>query len=120
MSRSVNRVILVGNVGASPEIRTTSTGKMVASVSLATNRSWKDANGERQEKTEWHRLNAWNKLAQFFEDYVKKGDRIYVEGSLEYDSYERDDGVTIPTAEIHVKEMVLLSPKREPSEPSFG
>ena len=65
---------------------------------------------EGKERTDWHRLTCWNRLAQFVEDHVTTGDRIYVEGRIEYDSYERD-GVTIPTAEITVRELVMLSPK---------
>ena len=65
---------------------------------------------EPQERADWHRLTLWNRLAQFAQDYVSKGDRVYVEGRLEYDSYERD-GVTIPTADVNVRELVLLSPR---------
>ncbi len=111
MSRSVNKIILVGHMGRDPEVRDTGTGKKVANVSLATN--YRVGNGEGQEeRTAWHRLTLWNQLAQFAEEYVRKGDRVYVEGRLDYDSYERD-GVTIPTAEITVRELVLLSPRRE-------
>lgn len=109
MARSVNKVILVGNIGREPEIKTTKNGNKVAHVTLATNRlvgSGDDAD----ERTDWHRLTLWNKLAQFAEDYVQTGTRVYVEGRIEYDSYERD-GVTIPTAEITVRELLLLTPK---------
>lgn len=114
MSRSVNKIILVGNVGRDPDVQTTRNGTKVAHFSLATNR-WIPGNGEEEEgeqKTDWHRLTVWNKLAQFAEDYVRTGTRIYIEGRLEYGSYERD-GVTIPTAEVHARELVLLSPKPE-------
>jgi single-strand DNA-binding protein len=111
MSRSVNKIILVGNVGRDPEVQTTQNGNKVAHVSVATNRRVAPVE-DGEERTDWHRLNIWGKLAQFAEDYVKTGDRIYIEGRLEYDSYERD-GVTIPTAEITVREIVLLSAKRE-------
>ncbi len=107
MSRSVNKVILVGNVGRDPDIQQTQNGTKVAHFSLATNRRLPNGD-EPQEKTDWHRLTLWNRLAQFAEEYVKTGDRIYIEGRLEYDSYERD-GVTIPTADITVRELVLLS-----------
>lgn len=109
MSRSVNKLILVGNVGRDPEIHETKTGKKVAHFSLATNRF---PNEEGEERTDWHRLTLWGKLAQFAEDYVKVGDRIYVEGRVEYDSYERD-GVTIPSSEVIVRELVMLSSSRE-------
>lgn len=111
MGRSVNKIILVGNVGREPDIATTQNGNKVAHVSLATNRRVGSAE-EGEERTDWHRLTMWGRLAQLAEDYVKTGDRVYVEGRLEYDSYERD-GVTIPTAEVTVRELVLLSPKRE-------
>jgi len=111
MSRSVNKLILVGHVGRDPEVHETKTGKRVAHFSLATNRYRPE--GE-EERTDWHRLTLWGKLAQFAEDYVKVGDRVYVEGRVEYDSYERD-GVTIPSSEVVVRELVLLSPAREPA-----
>ena len=109
MGKSVNKIILVGNVGRDPEVRETSSGTKVCNLSLATNRRWRDSNDEEHDRVDWHRLTAWNNLAQFIQDYVHKGDRIYVEGRLQYDSYERD-GVTIPTADVVVRELVLLSP----------
>ena len=110
MSRSVNKIILVGNVGQDPDIQETGNGTKVAHFSLATNRRTSGNGDEPQERADWHRLTLWNRLAQFAQDYVSKGDRIYVEGRLEYDSYERD-GVTIPTADVNVRELVLLTPK---------
>ena len=112
MSKTVNKVILVGNVGRDPEIRETKTGKKVANLSLATNRR---VNGGEEQRTEWHRLVLWNALAPLAEDYIETGDRIYVEGRVEYDSWERD-GVTIPSVEIHVQEIVLLSGARSGME----
>lgn len=105
MSRTVNKIILVGNVGRDPDIQQTKNGTKVAHLSVATNRR---PDPEGNQRTDWHRLTLWNKLAQFAEDYVSSGARVYVEGRLEYDTYERD-GVTIPTAEITVRELVLLS-----------
>ena len=105
MSRSVNKVTLIGYVGRDPEVRETKTGKKVAHFSLATNRRVGDGD---EERTEWHRLTLWNALAQLAEDYIQTGDRLYVEGRVEYDSYERD-GVTIPSVEIHVQELMMLS-----------
>ena len=106
MARSVNKVILVGNVGRDPEIQSTSKGHKVAHFSLATSRRIPRDNGF-EERTEWHRLTVWNRLAEIAEEYVRKGDRLYIEGRMQYDSYERD-GVTIPTAEINVRELVML------------
>ena len=114
MSRSVNKIILVGNVGRDPDIQQTKNGTKVAHFSLATNRRAPSASDD-EERTDWHRLTLWNRLAQFAEDYVRAGDRIYVEGRLEYDSYERD-GVVIPTAEITGREVVLLSSKKASGE----
>lgn len=109
MSRSVNKITLVGNVGRDPDVHTTKAGTRVAHLSLATNRrSTRD--GDEGERTDWHRLTFWNRLAEFAEEHVRMGARLYVEGRLEYDSYERD-GVTIPTAEVHVRELVMLSPR---------
>jgi single-strand DNA-binding protein len=106
MSRSINKIILVGNVGRDPEVQTTSAGTKVAHFSLATSRRV-SRNGNFEDRTEWHRLTVWDRLAQLAEDYIRKGDRLYVEGRMEYDSYERN-GVTIPTAEVQVRELVLL------------
>ncbi len=111
MSRSVNKIILVGNVGRDPDVQITKGGAKVAHFSLATNR-WTGGNGEEgREETDWHRLTLWNRLAQFAEDFVRKGDRVYVEGQLEYDSYERDNQ-SIHTAEVTVRELVLLSNRK--------
>ena len=107
MSRSVNKIILVGNVGRDPDIQTTKNGTKVAHLSLATNRK---SGSNEPDRTEWHRLTIWNRLAEFTEECVHKGDRLFVEGRLEYDSYERD-GVKIPTAEVTVRELVLLTPR---------
>lgn len=106
MSRSINKIILVGHVGRDPDVQTTSTGTKVAHVSLATSRRFA-RDGGMEERTEWHRLTLWDRNAQLAEDYIRKGDRIYIEGRMEYDSFERN-GVTIPTSEVHVREVVLL------------
>ncbi|MEW5919098.1 MAG: single-stranded DNA-binding protein [Gemmatimonadota bacterium] len=114
MSRSLNKVTLIGNVGNDPEVRTTTGGSRVAQVSLATTRQWNGANGEKQEKTEWHRLVLWNtkggaNLADVVERYVKKGDRLYVEGRIEYRQWQDKEGQTRYTTEINVREMIMLS-----------
>ena len=109
MSRSVNKITLVGNVGRDPDIQQTKSGTKVAHFSIATNRRTPSGSDE-EERTDWHRLTLWSRQAQFAEEYIRTGDRIYVEGRLEYDSYERD-GVVIPTAEIHVNEVLLLTSK---------
>jgi single-strand DNA-binding protein len=106
MGRSVNKIILVGNAGRDPDVQTTASGAKVAHVSLATTRRF-PRNGGFEERTEWHRLTLWERLAELAEEYVHKGDRLYVEGRMEYDTYEKN-GVTIPTAQVHVRELVLL------------
>ena len=111
MSRSVNKITLIGNVGRDPDIQETKSGTKVAHFSIATNRRLA-AGSDEEERTDWHRLTLWSKQAQFAEDYIRTGDRVYVEGRLEYDSYERD-GVVIPTAEIHASEVLLLSSKSQ-------
>lgn len=106
MSRSVNKIILVGNVGRDPDVQTTAGGTRVAHLSLATTRRITRNEGF-EERTEWHRLTMWEGLAGLAEEYIRKGDRIYVEGRVVYGSYEKN-GVTIPTSEVHVNELVLL------------
>lgn len=106
MARSVNKLILVGNVGRDPEVQTTSNGHKVAHFSLATSRRIPRESGF-EERTEWHRITLWDRLAELAEEYIRKGDRLYIEGRMQYDSYERD-GVTIPTSDVVVRELVML------------
>jgi single-strand DNA-binding protein len=108
MSRSLNKVMLIGNVGNDPEIRSTSSGARVGKVSLATNRSWQGRDGQTQEKTEWHRLTFFGRLADIVEQYVKKGDRLYVEGRVEYSQTQDDQGNVRYWTDIVVNEMVML------------
>ena len=115
MSRSLNKVILIGNLGADPEVRSTGGGQRVATLSLATSRQWSSQSGERQEKTEWHRVVLWNtkfsQLADIAEKYLKKGDKVYVEGRVEYRTWEDREGNTRYTTEINAREMIMLSGK---------
>ncbi len=115
MSRSINKVILVGNAGRDPDVHTTAGGTRVAHVSLATSRRLQRESGL-EERTEWHRLTLWDRLAQLADEYIRKGDRLYVEGRIEYGSFEKS-GVTVPTAEIRVSELVLLGPPGKASAP---
>jgi single-strand DNA-binding protein len=114
VSRSLNKVTLIGNLGNDPEIRTTSGGNKVANFSLATSRQWNSASGEKQEKTEWHKCIAWNQgsrgtgLADIIEKYVRKGDKLYVEGRIEYRQYEDKEKQTRYVTEINVREILLL------------
>ena len=109
MARSLNKVMLIGNVGSEPEIRTTASGKRVAKFSVATNRRYTDRSGQQQEKTEWHRCTAWDRVAEIIEQYVHKGDRIYVEGSIEYSQTEDESGKPRYWTDIVVRDMVMLS-----------
>jgi single-strand DNA-binding protein len=112
VSRSLNKVSLIGNLGSDPEVRTTTGGSKVATFSLATSRSWNSASGEKQEKTEWHRCVVWNTkgsgLADVVEKYCHKGDKLYVEGRIEYRQWQDKDGQTRYTTEINVREMLML------------
>jgi single-strand DNA-binding protein len=108
VSRSVNKAIIIGNLGADPEIRSISSGARVANISVATSRRWNDRSGQQQEKTEWHRIVLWEKLADIAERYLKKGDSVYIEGEIEYRSYDDKDGVTKYITEIRAREMVML------------
>ncbi len=113
MSRSLNKVTLIGNLGNDPEVRSTSGGNRVATFSLATSRSWNGPAGDRQEKTEWHRCVVWNtktsQLADIVEKYVKKGDKLFVEGRIEYRQWQDKEGQTRYSTEINVRELIMLS-----------
>ena len=118
-SRGVNKVILVGNLGNDPEVRYMPNGNAVANVSLATSESWKDkSTGEQQEKTEWHRVVFFNRLAEIVEQYVKKGTKLYVEGRLQTRSWEQD-GVKRYSTEVVANEMQMLD-SRSGVSPDFS
>ncbi|MEO7084226.1 MAG: single-stranded DNA-binding protein [Gemmatimonadaceae bacterium] len=112
MSRSLNKVTLIGNLGSDPEVKSIANGNRVATFSIATSRNWNDASGAKQEKTEWHRCVVWNSkgssLADVVERYVKKGDKIYVEGRIEYRQWQDKDGQTKYMTEINVRELIML------------
>lgn len=108
MARSLNKVTLIGNVGNDPEIRATSSGARVAKLSLATNRTFQDRTGQQQERTEWHRLTMFGRLVDVVEQWVKKGDRLYVEGRIEYSQTQDDQGGTRYWTDIVVSEMIML------------
>jgi len=120
-SRSLNKVILIGNLGADPEVRSTNNGTRVATLSVATSRQWNGQGGDKQEKTEWHKVILWNNsrgtgLADIAEKFCKKGDKVYVEGRIEYRSWQDREGQTRYTTEINGRELILLSGKGEGSE----
>lgn len=116
----MNKATLCGNVGGDPVMRETSGGKKVASLSLATNEVWYDAQGQKQEKTSWHRLTVWGKQAEVVEKYVRKGSKLLVEGRIEYGSYEsKETQQEVKTTEIVVQtfEMLDRKPSGAPSKP---
>ena len=108
MSRGINKVILIGNVGKAPDVRTMPNGKSVTNLSLATSESWKDkTTGQQQDRTEWHRIVFYERLAEIVGQYVQSGSKIYIEGSLRTRKYEKG-GVDHYTTEIVASEMQLL------------
>ena len=121
MSRGgVNKVILIGNLGSDPEVKYTPTGVAVANVSLATNETWNDKSGERQERTEWHRLVIWRKLAEIVGQYLKKGSKIYVEGRLETRSWDDQGGQKRYTTEVVVNDLQMLDGRGDFSDGGQG
>jgi len=106
---SVNKVILVGRLGKDPEVRYMPNGEAVANVTLATSETWKDKSGEKQEKTEWHRVTFYRKLAEIAGEYLKKGSMVYVEGRLETRKWTDKEGKERYTTEIIANEMQMLS-----------
>jgi single-strand DNA-binding protein len=114
MAKSVNKVILVGNLGKDPEVKFTPSGVAVAKFSLATNERYKDKSGEWQDRTEWHNIVAWQRLAEIVGEYVKKGSKIYIEGRLQTSSWEdKQSGEKKYRTEIVAQDLVLLSGRGE-------
>jgi len=107
MSKSLNKVQLIGNLGKDPELKYTSSGVAVATFSIATSDSWKDQEGNTQERTEWHNIVAWRKLAEICGEWLKKGKRVYIEGRLQTRNYEKD-GVKRYITEIVADQMIML------------
>jgi single-strand DNA-binding protein len=111
MAAGVNKVILIGHLGADPDMRHTPAGAVVCEMRLATSESWKDKNGQRQERTEWHRLVVWGKLAEACAKHLEKGRQVYVEGRIQTRSWDDKDGVKRYTTEIIVSEVQFLGSK---------
>ena len=111
MSRSVNKVILIGNLGRDPELRYTPSGTPVANFSIATAERFKGQDGEWQERTEWHNLVCWRRLAEIAGEYLRKGSRIYVEGKIQTRSWEGQDGKKNYRTEIVVDDLMMLDSK---------
>ena len=109
MARGVNKVILVGNLGKDPEVRFAPSGSAMANITVATTESWKDKQtGEKQEKTEWHRVVFFNRLAEIVGEYLKKGSQVYIEGRLQTRKWQGQDGQDRYTTEIVANEMQML------------
>ncbi len=118
MARGVNKVILVGNLGKDPEIRYAPNGSAVANITLATSESWKDkATGEKQEKTEWHRIVFFGRLAEIAGEYLKKGAQIYIEGRLQTRKWQDKDGKDRYTTEVVAGEMQMLGSRSGLGQP---
>jgi single-strand DNA-binding protein len=121
MAKSVNKVILLGNVGKDPEVKFLPSGQAVANFSIATTERFKDKDGEWKDKTEWHNLVAYAKLAEIIRDYVKKGAKLYVEGRLTTRSWDdKDTGKKVYRTEIVMSEITLLSGRGEEGATSGG
>ena len=117
----INKVILVGRLGKDPEIRYTADGVPVASFSIATSVEWKDKNtGEKREKTEWHRIDAWRRLGEICGEYLRKGKQVYIEGRLQTDSWEDRDGNKRYTTKIVAREMQMLDSQMKERREEFG
>ena len=112
MAKSLNKVMLIGNLGKDPELRFTSSGVPVATFTIATNESWKDQEGNLQERTEWHNIVAWRKLAEVCGEWLKKGKKVYIEGKIQTRSYDdKNTGAKKYMTEIVADSMIMLDGK---------
>lgn len=112
----INKVILIGNLGSDPETHYKPDGKVIVNINVATSESWKDKqSGERQEKTEWHRVVFFNRLAEVAAEYLKKGSKVYIEGSLRTSQYKGKDGTEKSSTQIIAREMQMLDSKNSNS-----
>jgi len=116
----INKVILIGNLGGDPEIRYTQNSTAVASFTLATTEKWKGHDGNMQESTEWHRIVAWQRLAEICGEYLSKGSKVYIEGKLQTRKWQDQQGNDRYTTEIVAREVKMLSPKGESRGGSSG
>lgn len=108
--RSVNKAIIIGNLGQDPELRHTPNGKAVATFSVATNRSWTAQDGTTNEETEWHNIVAWDRLAEICQQYLQKGRKVYIEGRIQTRSWEDKSGQKRYKTEIVANQMIILDP----------
>ena len=112
----LNKVILIGNLGRDPEVRYLPSGDAVANFSIATSENWKDRNGQRQERTEWHNISMFGRLAEIAGQYLKKGSKVYIEGRIQSRKYTGKDGIERTAFDIIASEMKMLGGKAEGGE----
>jgi single-strand DNA-binding protein len=116
MSRGLNKVMIIGNLGRDPEMRYTPSGKPVTTFSVATSRSWSTSDGEKREETEWFNVVAWSSLAEICKQYLTKGQQVYIEGRLQTRHWDDQEGNKHTSVEIVANEMIILSERRESGE----
>jgi len=117
---SLNKVILIGNLGKDPETKVTQNGKSVARFSIATTETWKTQEGEKQQKTEWHQIVAWNKLAEIVGKYLRKGKQVMIEGRIQYREYTDNDNVKRNFTEIQCDNLVMLGRAEDGNNYGYG
>jgi single-strand DNA-binding protein len=113
MTRGLNKVMLIGRLGQEPEMRYTPSGRPLTKFQLATNRSWKSADGEKKTETEWFNVIAWGKLAEICNQYLSKGQQVYIEGRLHTRQWQDEEGGNHSSVEVIAKEMLMLNSKSE-------
>lgn len=116
MSSGVNKAILIGNLGQDPEVRHTPSGSAATSFSIATTRSYKDKSGQKQDETQWHKVITWGKLAEFCGEYLSKGRSVYIEGRIEYRTWEDKEGNKRNTTEIVADTVNFVGSKNDPNQ----
>lgn len=116
----LNKVILIGNLGRDPEVRYLPSGDAVANFSIATSENWKDRNGQRQERTEWHNISMFGRLAEIAGQYLKKGSKVYIEGRIQSRKYTGKDGIERTAYDIVASEMKMLDGRNSGSSPYEG
>lgn len=115
MARGLNKAIIIGSLGADPELKYSGSGTAICTLSVATNESWTDKQGKKQERTEWHRIKLFDKLAEIANEYLRKGSLVYFEGKIRTDKYTDREGVERYATSILASEMQMLGGKREDS-----
>lgn len=119
-NKGINKVIIIGNLGKDPDVRHTNNGNMITTIAIATSETWKDQNGEQQERTEWHKVVFYRKLAEIVEKYSRKGSKMYVEGKLQTRKWQDNEGRDRYTTEIIANEMHLLDSKNTSSVNNYN